>query len=83
MYLNQPIDVTSFYFSPGPRTRSFPKRIEIEGRQLDFLESGLRCLVRKGQGIVQIFNMSDGRDLYRLSFEPDQGNWTLLSKKSL
>lgn len=82
-FMNLPVDVTSFYFAPGPRTRSFPKRIEIEGRQLDFLESGLRCLVRKGASIVQIFNMSDGRDLYRLSFEPERGNWTLLSKKSL
>lgn len=81
--LNQEISVLSYYFTSGRRSRCFPRQIELEGRQLSFLESGLRCLVGKGQNLVQIFNMTDGRTLYRLSFEPVERTWVLLSKRSL
>lgn len=81
--INQIVNVTSYYFAPGERTRCFPKRIELEDRQLDFLESGLRCLVRKGQSIIQIFNMTDGRNQYRLSFEPEQNIWKLLTMRPI
>jgi hypothetical protein len=75
------VQVTSFYFARG--SRCFPKRIELEGRQLHFLENGLRCLVQKGQELVQIFNMTDGQSLYRLSFEPGNRTWKLLSARAL
>ncbi len=81
--LNQEVSVLSYYFTRGRRSRCFPRQIEIEGDQLSFLESGLRCLVGRGQGLIQIFNMTDGRTLYRLSFEPMNRTWTLLSKRSL
>jgi hypothetical protein len=77
---NAEVNVTAFYFA---NSRVFPRRIELEGRQLSFLENGLRCLVQKGQELVQIFNMSDGQRLYRLSFEPASRTWTLLSSRAL
>lgn len=77
---NQEINVTSFYFD---ESRCFPRQIELGGERLSFLENGLRCLVQKGQELVQIFNMSDGQKLYRLSFEPGNRTWTLLSSRSL
>lgn len=77
---NQEIDVTSFYFK---NSRVFPRQIEVEGQKLSFLENGLRCLVQTGQELVQIFNMTDGQKLYRLSFQPGDRTWKLLSSRSL
>lgn len=83
MSYNQEINVLSYYFTRGQGMRCFPRQIEIEGRELSFLENGLRCLVQRGQEFVQIFNMSDGRKLYRLSFEPNSRTWKLLSSRAL
>lgn len=81
--INKEVSVLSFYFGrSGQGTRCYPKSIELEGRQLDFVE-GLRCLVKRGQDFIQIFNMTDGRKAYRLSFEPENRVWTLLSTKAL
>lgn len=80
MSYNQEINVTSFYFNAS---RCFPRQIELEGKRLSFLENGLRCLVQKGQELVEIFNMTDGSKLYRLSFEPGNRTWKLLSSRSL
>ncbi len=78
------INVTSYYFPHGSTQKSFPRRIEDEqGHQLNFLENGLRCMVRKGQELIEIFNMTDGQNLYRLSFEPGNNRWKLLSSRSL
>ncbi len=79
-YLNREVSVTSFYFR---NSRVFPRQIEMEGESLSFLETGLRCLVQKGQEFIQIFNMSDGHRLYRLSFEPGNRTWKLLSSRIL
>lgn len=80
--INKEVNVLSFYFGRGREVRCFPKKIELEGRQLDFVE-GLRCLVKRGQDFIQIFSMTDGRKQYRLSFEPENRTWTLLSQKML
>ena len=80
MSYNQEINVTSVYFQNG---RSFPRQAHFNGRELNFLQDGLRCLVQKGQDLVQIFNMSDGQTLYRLSFEPGSRTWTLLNSRAL
>lgn len=81
--MNQEVNVTSFYFSNSNGFHSYPRTIELEGKELSFIESGLRCLVRHGQRITQIFNMSDGQSLYRLSFEPEARTWRLLSRRAL
>lgn len=77
--IDKQINVSAYYFGDGTSFRCFPKRIEVDGRELDFLETGLRCLVKKGKDFIQIFNMTDGRSQYRLSFEPDHEQWRLLS----
>lgn len=77
---NTEVNVTAFYFDSQ---HCFPRQIEVEGRELSFLQNGLRCLVQKGQDLIQIFNMTDGQKLYRLSFEPGSRTWTLLSSRAL
>ena len=81
--VNKQISVLSYYFSNGNCAKFFPSRIEIDGKELDLIEAGIRCLVKKGQSFIQIFNMSDGKNQYKLSFEPDNRHWTLIGMKSV
>jgi hypothetical protein len=80
MTLNQEIDVTSYYFNSG---KTFPRRIQFEENELTFIESGLRCLVKKGQELIEIFNMSDGRNQYTIRHERASQHWILLSKRAM
>jgi len=73
--INSPVDVTAFAFGRG--MRSYPRRIEFEGTSYDFVDAGLRTVVRSGEKIAQIFTMTDGHQDYRL--RTDGSNWTLLS----
>lgn len=77
--INQDVTVTALYFAKGDSRRSYPKRIEYEGDTVNFVESGLQCLVQKGKEVVRIFTMSDGTNQYRLRCDEARGNWTLLS----
>lgn len=79
--INEEVSVTSVYFRPGRHLKGFPKRMEYEGREYTFLESGLRYLVHKGQQLIEIFDMTDGSKDYRLSFDKDAGRWTLIGMR--
>lgn len=79
--INKEVNVTSVYFRPGRHLKGFPKRMEYEGREYTFLESGLRYLVRKGQELIEIFDMTDGQQDYRLRFDADAQAWTLIGIK--
>lgn len=74
--INQPVNVTGYIFTKG---RTFPSRVQFGNTELTFEHGGLRCLVQKGQEMIEIFNMSDGRDQYRLKFERSARSWTLLT----
>lgn len=78
--LNQEIDVTSYYFTSG---KTFPRRIQLGEQELTFIGSGLRCLVKKGQEFIEIFNMSDGRNQYTIRHERASQHWILLSKRAM
>jgi hypothetical protein len=73
--INSPVDVTAIGFGRG--MRAYPRRIEFEGATYDFIDAGLRTVIRSGERISQIFTMTDGRQSYRLKSEGT--NWTLLS----
>jgi hypothetical protein len=76
--INQEVTVTALYFRHSGNMKSFPKRMEFEGREYTFVESGLRYLVQKGQQLVQIFDMTDGVANYRLRFDSREHLWTLI-----
>lgn len=77
--INKEINVTAWYFrNKHERVTSFPKRIECEEQEYTFLE-GLRFLIQKGKRAVQLFDMTDGNQNYRLQFDTEAQSWTLLS----
>jgi len=83
-YANQNIEITSVYFRSGPgkqRLESYPKRMVYDGREYTFLESGMRYLIRKGQALIKLFDVSDGQTLYRLRLD-EHNHWTLVNMRA-
>lgn len=73
------IEITSLYFrnrGDKQRLESYPKRMIYDGREYNFIETGMQYLVRKGQQLVKLFDVSDGNTTYRLRLENDC--WTLV-----
>ena len=75
--INTPVTITSVGF--GRDMRAIPRRMEFEGRSTEFVDSGLRAVIRKGERIAQILTMSDGDREFRLKSDNHGGSWTLLS----
>lgn len=76
--INKEVSVTAVYFRGHGAVKSFPKRMEYDGREYTFAESGLRYLIHKGQRLIQIFDMTDGMAHYRLKFNDGDNLWTLV-----
>lgn len=79
--INREVNVTSLYFRPGRDIKGYPKRMEYQGREYTFIESGLRCLIHKGQQLFEIFEMTDGHKDYRLKFDTAAQIWTLIGTR--
>ena len=74
------------YFRPGNDGRdrqleSYPRRMVYDGREYTFAEAGMRYLIRRGQQLVKLFDVSDGRMDYRLRQDSDN-HWTLVTMKA-
>jgi len=52
-----------------------------EDREYSFAEIGMHFLVRKGQELVRLFDVSDGQNDYRLKCD-SQNHWTLVSMRA-
>lgn len=76
--LNKEVHVTAWYFRNHSQLISFPKRIEFDHQEYTFAE-GLRMLIKKGNEIIQLFDMTDGTTNFRLRNDSQQ--WTLVSMK--
>jgi len=77
--VNKEVAVTAVYFRNDAQLKSFPKRMEYEGQEYTFVESGIRYLVEKGHNLIQLFDMTDGSHDYRLKFDTKQSTWTLVT----
>jgi len=78
--VSKEVNVSAFYFRSNAATmKSFPKQIELDGRQVSFGD-GLSYLVQKGQQIVRLFDMTDGNNTYRLRHAGNQ--WTLVGMRA-
>ncbi|MDK2899197.1 MAG: hypothetical protein PWQ10_384 [Patescibacteria group bacterium] len=80
IHINKPVAVTSVGFRKNLGV--YPRRIEFQGVTYDFIDAGLRCLVRHGERIAEIITLSDGITDYFLRTDNCGGDWTLLGKTS-
>lgn len=77
--INKEVNVTAWYFSNRrEQLTSYPKRMEYNHKEYTFAD-GLRFLIQKGKQAVQLFDMTDGDNDYRLAFDAQQQSWTLVS----
>tara|TARA_B100002049_G_C16032056_1_gene355003 strand:- start:682 stop:933 length:252 start_codon:yes stop_codon:yes gene_type:complete len=75
--IEQPVTVTAVRFNKNFELT--PRRIEFQGRTVDFIDDGIRLCIKKGSVITRIFDLSDGTSLFRLRQEPSSNHWNLLS----
>lgn len=77
--VNQAINIDAYFFKGREVVKTYPKQMELNNRRYTF-EDGLQCLVKKGQRVVRLFEMTDGRTRFRIKQENDQ--WTLIGTLS-
>ncbi|GAC1498355.1 MAG: hypothetical protein NVS1B10_00120 [Candidatus Saccharimonadales bacterium] len=78
------IQITSVYFRNNTSKQcleSYPKRMLMNGHEYTFLESSMRYLVKKGQQLIKLFDVSDGETQYRLRLD-NNNCWTLVGMKA-
>ena len=75
--INSPVTITAIGFSRN--MQAYPRRMEFNGASYNFIDAGLRTVIRSGERIAQILTMSDGASDYRLRSDNRGGSWTLLS----
>lgn len=71
------VTVTAVRF--GKNCETVPRRIEFEGRTINFVDDGLRYCITRGSEITRLFDLSDGESLFRLKQEARTLTWDLLS----
>jgi uncharacterized phage-like protein YoqJ len=76
--VNEEVTITSLYFKNQKDFTAFPRRMEYEGTTYNFRD-GLQYLIKKGEEIMRIFDMTDGEVNYRLQCDSDQDSWRLLA----
>lgn len=75
--INEQVAVTQMGFKKN--LSAYPRRMEFQGNVYEFLDAGLRCLVRSGDRLAEILTMTDGQSHFQLRSDNHGGNWTLLS----
>lgn len=74
--INEQVSVTSIGFRKD--LASYPRRMEFRGETYNFIDSGLRCLVRRGGVIAEVLTLTDGIANYLLRTDNRGVNWMLL-----
>ena len=78
--INKEVNIVAYYFkNSARRLRCFPKRMEYDGKRIDFTETGLVHPTKKGQRMIHIFDMTDGQADYRLEFDAQGLSWKLVA----
>ena len=75
--INEQVSVTKMGFKKN--LAAYPRRMEFRGTIYEFLDAGLRCLVRTGSHVAEIVTMTDGSQNFQLRSDNNGGNWTLVS----
>jgi hypothetical protein len=75
--INSPVEITAMGF--GRDLRAYPRRMEYGGTTYNFIDAGLRTVIRTGERMAQILTMSDGANDFHLLSDDRSGSWMLLS----
>ena len=75
--VNEQVAITQMGFKKN--LSAYPRRMEFRGTIYEFLDAGLRCLVKAGNQMTEIVTMTDGQSQFQLRSDNHGGNWTLVS----
>lgn len=75
--VNEQVAITQMGFKKN--LSAYPRRMEFRGTIYEFLDAGLRCLVKAGNQMIEVVTMTDGQRQYQLRSDNHGGNWTLVS----
>jgi len=75
--VNEQVAITQMGFKKN--LAAYPRRMEFRGTIYEFLDAGLRCLVRSGSHVAEVITMTDGFRQFQLRSDNNGGNWTLVS----
>lgn len=80
--INRIVNVNAFYFHRSQvsdhHIKTFPRQIEFGNTRCTF-KDGFQYLVKNGERMVRLFDMSDGHTTYRLRLENDE--WMLVGTR--
>lgn len=77
--INKDVNIVAYYFKNNARRlRCFPKRMEYDGKRVDFTETGLVHPTQQGRRMIHVFDMTDGAADYRLEFDAQALSWKLV-----
>ncbi len=75
-HINAPVNITAVGFRNNLST--YPKRMEYKGFTYNFIDAGLRFIVKSGGMIREFLTLSDGVSDYYLRKDEHSVNWILL-----
>jgi hypothetical protein len=76
--INKCVNIVAYYFRGEQKPKCFPKKMQYDGKEVVFTETGLRHPTHKGKRMVHVFDMTDGAADYRLEFDAESLDWRLL-----
>lgn len=74
--INEQVSVTAIGFRKD--LASYPRRMEFRGKTYNFVDSGLRCLIKRGSFVAEVLTLSDGIANYLLRTDNRGANWMLI-----
>jgi len=74
--IDTPVAVTAVSFNK--KFIPIPRRIEYGGTSHTFVDAGMRYLIKQGEEMVHLWDMTDGTHKYRLRCD-SSNSWRLLS----
>lgn len=77
LQINRVVTVRALGFRKN--LEAYPREMEFDGVTYNFVDAGIRCMVRRGGKIAEIFTLSDGKTNYYLRTYNRGSNWTLLN----
>lgn len=75
--INEKVCVTVLGFRKN--LTAYPRCMEYRGVTYNFIDIGLRCLLKCGEKIAEFFTLSDGQAYYHLKLDRESNAWILLS----
>lgn len=79
--INKEIEVNSYYFTNAASLKSYPQTITVEYERVSFTDLVMQYVIKQGQHLIRLFDVTDGNSTYRLRNE--DGRWTLVSQSPL